>query len=71
MKLESSDMSTTQIFVLINLIGGIAVLGSYVSGLWYFPELKKPLWGGVPGFLRIFFTMSMVGAAVGYLAFVI
>ena len=62
-------MSATQMFVLINLIGGVAVLGSYFLGLLYFADLREGLWGGVSGNLRIVFTLSMVGAAVGYLAF--
>ena len=62
-------MSTTNIFLLINLTGGIAVLASYFIGLRSSPDLAEGLWGGVTGNLRMFFTLSMLFAALGYLAF--
>ena len=62
-------MSTTQLFLLINLTGGIAVLGSYFVGLRSSPDLAEGLWGGVTGNLRIYFTLSMLLAALGYLTF--
>ena len=57
-------MSTTQVFLLINLTGGIAVLGSYFVGLRSSPDLAESLWGGVTGNLRIYFTLSMLLAAL-------
>ena len=62
-------MSTTNMFLLINLTGGIAVLASYFIGLRSSPDLAEGLWGGVTGNLRMFFTLSMLFAASGYLAF--
>ena len=62
-------MSATQIFVLVNFLGGVSVLGSYFLGLKNFPDLREDLWGGISGSLRVFFTLSMLGAAVGYLTF--
>ena len=57
------------VFLIINMIGGIAVLGSYVIGLGMFPEYREALWGGVKGNLKTGITISMLFAAVGYLAF--
>jgi hypothetical protein len=63
-------MSTQQIlFLTINLIGGLAVLGSYVIGLGMFPEYREALWGEVRGNLRTGIIISMLFAALGYLAF--
>jgi hypothetical protein len=54
---------------LINVIGGVAVLGSYAHGLWTHPDSAGAVWGGVPEWLRPFYTVSMLTAAAGYLAF--
>lgn len=62
-------VSSTHVFGLINIIGGIAVLGSYVYGILAFPELRQSLWGGIDGRWRIIFTLSMLPAAIGYLIF--
>ena len=56
-------VSSSYIFGLINIIGGIAVLGSYVYGIMAFPELRQSLWGGIDGRWRIIFTLSMLPAA--------
>jgi hypothetical protein len=56
------------ILLLINVIGGIAVTGSYVLGLR--GDLgTEVLWGGVPESIRPVYTVSMVLSAVGYFAF--
>ena len=63
-------MSSQQIvFLIVNAIGGIAVLGSYAIGLGMFPEYREALWGEVRGTLRTGITISMLFAALGYLAF--
>ena len=63
-------MSTQQVlFLTINLIGGLAVLGSYIIGLGMFPEYREALWGEVRGNLRTGILISMIFAALGYLAF--
>ena len=57
-------MSTQQIlFLTINLIGGLAVIGSYVIGLGMFPEYREALWGEVRGNLRTGIIISMLFAA--------
>jgi hypothetical protein len=55
--------------VLINLIGGVAVLGTYVYYLASNPATRSNLWGNVPEALRPAYTISMLLAAVGYFAF--
>ena len=41
----------TQLLI-INFIGGIAVLGGYVVALINHPHTRNDLWGGVPESLR-------------------
>ena len=53
----------------INVVGGIAVLGSYALGIRSHAEAGVLLWGGVPESLRPLYTTSMITATVGYLAF--
>lgn len=55
--------------VLINVIGGAAVLGSYYRGLKTHPDQRSAVWGGVPEGLKPFYTVSMSLAAAGYFAF--
>ena len=66
---REGTMSQTNIFVLINVVGGIAVLGSYVLCLMMFPEQREALWGGVVGTTRNIVVISMLFSAAGYLAF--
>ena len=62
-------MSNTQVFVLVNVLGGVAVLGSYALGLLLYPETRMSLWGGIQGNWQTIFTVSMLPAAIGYLFF--
>lgn len=55
--------------VLINLLGGLAVLGSYAYYLAANPATRTNLWGNVPETLRPAYTVSMLLAAAGYFAF--
>jgi hypothetical protein len=59
---------TKTILLLINLLGGIAVIGSYVLGLRAHPGQTEALWGGVPTGIRPFYGINMLFAAAGYLA---
>jgi len=52
----------------INVIGGIAVLGSYAHGLSTHPD-PNSAWGGVPEEIKPLYTVSMFAAAAGYLLF--
>ena len=56
-------------FLVVNLVGGVAVLLSYALMLMWYPEHRESLWGGVGGGLRKLFVLSMLIAAVGYLTF--
>ena len=57
------------IFILINLIGGTAVLGSYIHGLSTQLELRGLLWGQVPETIRPYYTICMIFATIGYFFF--
>ena len=56
------------ILLLLNVIGGIAVIGSYILGLRG-DSAADVLWGGVPESIRPVYTVSMILLAIGYLAF--
>ena len=47
----------------INVVGGIAVLGSYVHGIVTNPLTRGEVWGGVPEALQPLYTASMLSAA--------
>ncbi len=61
-------MSTRNQFLILNILGGMAVLGSYAWGIGLFPDLRDDFWGGVPEGLRGFYTLNMFLAAGGYIA---
>jgi len=56
------------ILLLINVVGGIAVIGSYILGLKG-DSGAEVLWGGVPEGIRPIYTVSMILSAIGYFAF--
>mgnify|MGYP000875303477 CR=1 FL=1 len=56
------------ILLLMNVVGGAAVIGSYVLWLRGAPGGANALWGGVPTSLRPVYTVSMILSAIGYLA---
>ena len=53
----------------LQLVGGPAVLGSYLYSFSRFPELVGGMWGGVPEAIRGVYTSWMFVAAAGYLVF--
>ena len=57
------------VLLIINIIGGAAVLGSYILGLKTHTGGADVLWGGVPLCIRPAYGVSMILSAVGYLAF--
>jgi hypothetical protein len=57
------------IILAINLLGGMAVIGSYIFGLVNKSGGANALWGGTPVGVRSIYTFSMVLAALGYFAF--
>jgi hypothetical protein len=63
-------MATQHIVLLvINIIGGAAVIGSYIFGLNAQAGGASVLWGGVPESIRPIYSISMILAALGYFAF--
>jgi hypothetical protein len=54
---------------LINVAGGILVLGSYAHGLITHPANRDAIWGGVPEAIKPLYTANMLLAAAGYIAF--
>ena len=53
--------------IALNVVGGTAVLASYVVGLGAVPG--EALWGGVPDSIRPLYTVNMFLAAAGYFFF--
>jgi len=63
-------MGTQQIILLIiNILGGAAVIGSYIFGLNAPTGGANALWGGVPQNIRPIYGVSMILSALGYFAF--
>lgn len=63
-------METQQIVLLvINIICGVAVIGSYILGLSSQTGGANALWGGVPNSIRPIYGISMILSALGYFAF--
>jgi len=58
------------LLLIINITGGAAVIGSYIHGFMTHPGSGDALWGGVTGWLRSAYGISMILAALGYFAFV-
>jgi hypothetical protein len=57
------------LLLFINLLGGSAVIGSYIWGFRAFPDAGQILWGGVPLAIRPYYTAGMILAANGFFAF--
>jgi hypothetical protein len=63
------DTDRRFLLIILNVLGGIAVLGSYALGLASHPGAGSQVWGGVPESIRPFYTVNMFLAAAGYFAF--
>jgi hypothetical protein len=64
-------MSTQQIILLIiNILGGAAVMLSYVYGLKGQTGGASVLWGNVSESIRPIYFVSMIVSAIGYFAFI-
>ena len=59
-----SSKTTTWI---LNVLGGLSVLGSYAYGLSTHPGQGEMLWGTIPENVRGPYSAMMLPAAVGYL----
>lgn len=55
--------------IAVNVVGGVAVLGSYAHGLLTHPDTSGAVWGGVPASLKPWYIVSMLTAAAGYFLF--
>lgn len=55
--------------IVVNVVGGLAVLGSYAHGLLTHPDSSGAVWGGVPVALKPMYIASMLLAALGYFLF--
>ena len=58
------------ILLIINVLGGAAVIGSYIFGLSRQSGGANVLWGGVQANIRPVYTVSMILSAFGYFAFI-
>jgi hypothetical protein len=58
------------VLLIINILGGIAVIGSYILGLRGQSGGANILWGEVPVSIRPVYTISMVISAVAYFIFI-
>jgi hypothetical protein len=58
------------ILLVINIIGGAAVIGSYFFGIKAQSGDANILWGGVPPGVRPVYVVSMLLSALGYFAFI-
>jgi len=56
-------------FVSLNVLGGIAVLGSYALGIAGHPDSVDSLWGDMPPSLQAVYGITMWLAAAGYFPF--
>jgi len=63
-------MSAPQVMLLVvMLLGGVGVIGSYAQGLISRPGSIKVLWGKISGPFRTIYFISMVLSTLGYFAF--
>lgn len=60
--------SVQRCMIVVNVIGGLSVLGSYALA-FIFQQDAALLWGGVPDYLRSTYSVCMLLAAAGYLLF--
>ncbi len=56
-------------FLVINSLGGFAVVASYVSGMVSHPNTEQLIWGRITPSLRVVYFVGMPLAAVGYFLF--
>jgi len=59
----------TRFLIVLNVVGGIAVLASYAIGLGSASSSGAALWGDLPEALRPYYTINMFLAAAGYFLF--
>jgi len=57
------------IFLIINIVGGLGVIGSYILGIMMHPGMVDSLWGKIPQAVKSFNFVIMPLAVIGYLLF--
>jgi hypothetical protein len=62
--------TSKKILITINVVGGIAVIGSYILGIGSQSGGTSALWGGVPEDIQPIYGLSMLLAALGYFLFI-
>jgi hypothetical protein len=65
-EVESVRVGSPAAFIALNVVGGLAVLGSYFYGVLLYDGDAGAAWGGVPEGLRPIYITSMFAAAAGY-----
>ena len=63
---KTHESSSTIPFVLLNVLGGAAVLASYFYGVMLYDGDAGAAWGGIPDALRPLYIVSMLTAATGF-----
>ena len=58
--------NTRRWLIAINVLGGVAVLGSYAEGFVNHPDIVGLAWGDVPEAWRGLYSLAMAPAALGY-----
>lgn len=66
---DARTRSAVRSLLLLNAVGGAAVLYSYYAGMVGTGAVGAALWGGVPDSLRGLYTANMFLAAAGYFLF--
>ena len=62
-------LSSRTRFIGLNVLGGLAVLGSYAACILGWPEQSEKLWGAIPETVIPYYTANMFVAATGYFLF--
>ena len=60
-------MPNRLLFAIVQVVGGLSVLGSYAHGAVTHPDTVERLWGTIPEVLWTPYSLCMPPAAVGYL----
>lgn len=55
-----------RLLLAILLVGGLAVLASYVHGFLTHPDYRWAIWGGIPSELKPVYVVSMLLATAGF-----
>ncbi len=62
-------MAPRRVLVAVIVVGGLAVLASYIYGFVSHPDVRWEIWGGVSDSLEPVYSVFMVLAAIGFFPF--